>query len=157
MRKIATLVALALALGLTLAAACGPADEKPAAVQSSGKAAATGKAKPKTVPVKLVAAKTTLRRDALAEDKAYTVVKVTVTNNTSKVLEINPLYFAITGTDGSHHEADALGVDTRQLDTAKIQPHEKITGTIVAEGKFTPKTVTFTKDGFGTSYSATVS
>jgi hypothetical protein len=155
MRKIAALVALTLAL--PLAAACDPADEKPAAVQSSGKAAATGKAKPKTVPVKLVAAKATLQRDALAESGPYTVVKVTVTNNTAKVMEVNPLYFAITGTDGSHHEADALGVDKRQLDTAKVQPHEKITGTIVAEGKFTPKTVTFTKDGFGTSYSATVS
>lgn len=154
MRKIAALVALTAGLALT---ACQAPDEKPAAVQSSGKAAATGKAKPKTVPVKIVAARTTLHRDALAEDKAYTVVKVTVTNNTATVLEMNPLYFAITDTGGGHHEADSLGVDTRQLDTAKVQPHEKITGTIVAEGKFTPKTVTFTKDGFGTSYSATVS
>lgn len=153
MRKIAALVALALGLTLT---ACQAPDEKPAAVQSSGKAAAKA-AKPKTVPVKIVAVKTTLHRDALADDKPYTVVKVTVTNNTSKVLDMNPLYFAITGTDGSHHEADSLGVDTRQISTAKIQPHEKITGTIVAEGHFTPKTVTFTKDGFGTSYSATVS
>jgi hypothetical protein len=110
----------------------------------------------KTFPIKLAASRVAFKPGPLATGSNYTSVKVTITNNTGKVLEINPLFFAITATDGTKHEADALGSDPRQIDMGKLSPGEKATGVITAEGKFTPKTVTFTQNGFGEQVRAQV-
>lgn len=150
-KLLATTAAILLAL-----TACTPAD-KAAPVQPAASTGAGSKAAaPKQAPVKLAAAKTGFKAGVLAEGSDYTSVKVTVTNNTSGTLEINPLYFAVTDTGGTRHECDALGVDDRQISDTKLQPGEKATGTVTAKGRFTARTVTFTKDGFGTAYRAEV-
>lgn len=72
-------------------------------------------------------------------------------------MDVSPLYFAITETGGTRHEtADALGADDREIDSTSLQPKERARGTVTAEGTFSPETVTFTRDGFGTKYIAEV-
>ncbi|MFA1538543.1 DUF4352 domain-containing protein [Actinomadura monticuli] len=154
MKRIAV---IAFAVIILAATGCGT-DEEGAQVQPSGSGKATGSEKPnaKRIPVKLSVKKTTFHAGALAEGDNYTSVRVTVTNRTGKVLDINPLFFAITDTSGTRHEADALGADDREIDTTKLQPNEKATGTVTSSGTYTPSKVTFTKDGFGTAYVAEV-
>jgi hypothetical protein len=151
------IAAIAFAVVTLAFAGCGT-EEEGAEVQPSGSGQATGAGKPsaKHVAVKLSAKKTEFHAGALAEGDNYTSVKVTVSNQTGKVLEINPLFFAITDTGGTRHEADALGADDREIDTTKLQPGEKATGTVTSNGTYTPSKVTFTKDGFGTAYVAEV-
>ncbi|MFF7858715.1 DUF4352 domain-containing protein [Streptomyces sp. NPDC007904] len=97
-------------------------------------------------PVKITAQKTAFAKSILAGSGDYTSVSVTVTNDGDEPVNVNPLYFAITDTDGTKHTAE-LGVDEKQIDTVDLAPGENISGTITGRGDFTPKYVTYT-DGF---------
>lgn len=156
MKRIIAAIALA---ALTLVG-CQAADEKPAPVQpaDAGTAAKVPAAKKATAsPIKIQAVKTRFRPSVLHSGGSFTSVKVTITNNTKSNLEINPLYFAITDSGGTKHDSSTgLGEDDQQIATIKLAPGEKATGSICAEGKFTPKTVSFTKDGFGDEARAAV-
>ncbi|MEU3750573.1 MULTISPECIES: DUF4352 domain-containing protein [Streptomyces] len=99
-------------------------------------------------PVKVTAKTTTFKPSVLHDGGAFTSVKVTVTNNSDEKIDINPLYFAITDTNGSKHTAE-LGMDENQMDTVDLAPGENITGVITGEGKFTPAYVTYTEGLFG--------
>ncbi|MEV5011070.1 hypothetical protein [Streptomyces sp. NPDC055692] len=73
------------------------------------KAEASSKPKPKpapTAPVKITAKKTAFSRSILADGSDYTSVLVTVTNNSGKEIDVNPLYFTITDTNGTKHSAE---------------------------------------------------
>ncbi|MGW8365090.1 DUF4352 domain-containing protein [Streptomyces wedmorensis] len=99
-------------------------------------------------PVKVTAVKTTFKPGVLHDGGAFTSVKVTIANNGDEKIDINPLYFTITDTNGSKHTAE-LGEDEDQMDTVDLAPGENITGVITGEGKFTPAYVTYTEGLFG--------
>lgn len=131
----------------------------PAPAEKTGAQPAVEPAKPKPAPaspVKVTAKKTAFSKSILAEGSDYTSVKVTIANNSSKDIDVNPLYFAITDTDGSKHTAE-LAVDENQIDTVQLAPGEKITGTVTGKGDFTPKYVTFSEGLFGDGIRADVS
>lgn len=124
-----------------------PAAASAAASSAPAKAPepAPSSAKPeKKAAVAVTATKATFKPSVLAQGD-YTSVSVTVTNNSGKEISVNPLYFAITDTNGTKHVAE-LAVDENQIDTVKLAPGENITGIITGKGDFTAKTVTY-QDG----------
>ena len=149
MRKIAiTLAALAV-----LTAGC-ELETDPVAVQSAdpGKSAekSGGAAKSKkTFPIKLTAKRAHAKKSILSDGGALSCVKVTVTNQTKKQLEVNPLYFSITDTGNTKHDTStALGDYEEQIATTELAPGEKATGLVCAKGKFQPKIVAMTNPLF---------
>lgn len=94
-------------------------------------------------PVKITAKKTAFTPSILADGKNYTSVKVTVTNNSDDKINVNPLYFEITDSNGTKHSAE-LAVDEHQIDTVDLAPGENVSGTITGKGKFTATYVTYT-------------
>ncbi|MEU5251106.1 DUF4352 domain-containing protein [Streptomyces longwoodensis] len=106
--------------------------------------------------VTLKARKTSFSKSILASDAAYTSVLVTLTNNGDEPLDVNPLFFSITDTDGTKHTHE-LAVDEQQIDTVTLAPGENISGTVTGKATFTPKYVTFTNGFLGDSYRANVS
>lgn len=107
-------------------------------------------------PVKVTAEEATFVPGVLHDGGEYTSVTVTVVNNSDEDININPLYFAITDTDGTKHTSE-LGVDKGQMDTVDLAPGENITGTVTGKGDFTPKYVTYTDGLFGEGVRANVS
>ncbi|CAL9499717.1 hypothetical protein SUDANB6_03419 [Streptomyces sp. enrichment culture] len=99
-------------------------------------------------PVEVTARKTAFAKTILADGTDYTSVLVTVTNNGGEQVDVNPLYFTITDTDGTKHTAE-LAVDENQIDTVKLASGENVSGTVTGKGTFTPKYVTFTDGLFG--------
>ncbi|NKZ05003.1 DUF4352 domain-containing protein [Actinomadura latina] len=148
MRKITIgLVAVAV-----LTAGCN-LEQDPVAVQSSGPGKSAGKssggAKSKTFPIKLTAKRAHASKSVLSDGGALSCVKVTVTNQTKKQLEINPLYFSITDTKNTKHDStSALGEYEGQIDTTELAPGEKATGLVCAKGNFRPKVVAMTNPLF---------
>ncbi|MFJ3699532.1 DUF4352 domain-containing protein [Streptomyces sp. NPDC090052] len=130
-------------------AAKAKADDKPAAKKD------TSKSKPAAGPIVLTASSTTFRPSVLADGSAYTSVLVTIKNNGDKALDVNPLYFTITSADGTKSTSE-LGEDEKQIDTMKLSPGEKATGTVTAKGAFTAKYVTFTEGLIGDDVRAPV-
>lgn len=110
----------------------------------------------KKAAVAVVAKKTAFKKSILAQGDGCTSVVVTVTNNSSKPVNVNPLYFAITDTNGTKHPAE-LGVDENQIGTVELAPGENITGAVTGKGGFTAKTVTYTDGLIGDSVRANVS
>jgi hypothetical protein len=162
MHKLTAIVAILAGLLLT---GCVPEDPTPVqpAEAGGGKTSAGGgktsgkaSAKAKTVPVKIKAKRTAFRPGPLNTGGAFTCVKATVTNQTSKNLQINPFFFELTDTSGTKRKG-AVGEAEGEFDTMTLAPKEKATGTVCAEGKFTPATITFTRDALGTNYRAQVS
>jgi hypothetical protein len=117
-----------------------PADDKPA-VEEDAAVEETEEAPPEA-PVKITAAKTAFAKSILAEGSNYTSVKVTVTNNGDETIDVNPLYFTITDTNGTKHTAE-LAADENQIDTVKLAPGENVSGSITGKGKFTAEYVTY--------------
>ncbi|MEJ8646013.1 DUF4352 domain-containing protein [Streptomyces sp. MS1.HAVA.3] len=109
----------------------------------------------KQAAVAVTAKKTAFKASILAQGD-YTSVSVTVTNNSGKTISVNPLYFAITDTNGTKHGAE-LAVDENQIDTVDLAPGENVTGVISGKGAFTAKTVTYTDGLIGDSVRADVS
>ncbi|MFF9844628.1 DUF4352 domain-containing protein [Streptomyces sp. NPDC013740] len=100
-------------------------------------------------PVTVTAKKAAFAPSVLHDGGAYTSVTVTITNvSADKPISTNPLYFTITDTDGTKHQAE-LGQDENQMDLMKLAAGEKATGVITAKGKFTPAYVTYTDGLFG--------
>jgi hypothetical protein len=128
--------------GGTVAAASSPADDKPAE-EATQKAAEQPSKKAPEPAVKIAAKKARFAGSILAEGSNYTSVLITVTNNSDETVDVNPLYFSITGTDGTKRTAE-LAVDENQIDTVDLAPGENISGTVTGKGKFTPKYVTYT-------------
>lgn len=150
--------AITLLVGVVMATtACEVPAEEPTPVQGAAEGGESGKAKPKAedVPVRVSAKPAKFRPGPLNSGGAYTCVRATVTNRTDKSLEINPFYFELTDT-GDRKRAAAVGEAEGEFELMKLAPGEKASGVVCAEGDFTPKTVTFTKDGFGTAYRAAV-
>ncbi|MFI6289310.1 DUF4352 domain-containing protein [Streptomyces sp. NPDC051018] len=138
------------------APAAPPAQKAPAAEQAPAKAA---EPKPQAAPepdVKVTAVKTAFRPSILHDGGEYTSVKVTVRNGSGKKIDINPLYFTITDTDGTKHTAE-LGIDEGQIDTLDLAPGENVSGVVTGKGRFTPKYVTYTDGLFGEDVRANVS
>jgi hypothetical protein len=107
-------------------------------------------------PVKVTAKKTDFAKSVLADSSDYTSVKVTVTNDSDETISVNPLYFAITDTDGTKH-AHELAADENQLDTVKLAPGENTSGVVTGKGTFEPKYVTYTDGLFSDPLRADVS
>ncbi|MGW6459339.1 DUF4352 domain-containing protein [Streptomyces sp. NPDC055078] len=134
-----------------------PTAEAPAQPSKAPKAAEPEKkkAEPKKqaapeAEVKVTAAKARFTPGILHDGGEYTSVKVTVTNNSTKKIDINPLYFTITDTSGTKHSAE-LAVDENQIDTMDLAPGENTTGIITGKGSFTPKYVTYVDGLIGDS------
>ncbi|MFD9256913.1 DUF4352 domain-containing protein [Streptomyces sp. NPDC059538] len=136
------------------------ATKEPAAPAASSAPAKAPDAKPaepeKKAAVAVVAKKAEFKKTVLAQGDGYTSVAVTVTNNSSKPINVNPLYFAITDTNGTKHNAE-LGVDKDQIGTVELAPGENVTGAITGKGSWTPKSVTYTDGLIGDSVRADVS
>lgn len=160
MRTITTVAALTAATVTGLAAtACDPAAEKPTAVQSSepAKGTAAKKKAAKPVPIKLVAKRAHAAKSVLSSGGSLSCVKVTVTNQTKKNVEVNPLYFSLTDTGGTKHDtSQALGEYEGQIDTTTLAPHEKATGLVCGKGRFTPRVVAMTNPLFSEAARAQV-
>lgn len=144
---------VALAAAVFFAAGCTPADQ-PVAVQSPG----AGSASAKPVPIRLEAKRAVAKRSVISSGGALSCAKVTVTNQSKKNVEINPLYFSLTDTTGAKHSTDdALGEAEGQIDTTTLAPGEHVTGLVCGKGKWTPKVVTMTNPLFDTAARAVVS
>lgn len=50
-------------------------------------------------------------------------------------MEVNPLYFAITDTNGTRHTF-VLAADENQSDTVDLAPGENVSGTVTVKGPF---------------------
>src|SRR5690606_26942940 len=150
------IAAITLLVGVVMATtACEVPAEEPTPVQGAAEGGESGKAKAEDVPVRVSAKPAKFRPGPLNSGGAYTCVRATVTNRTDKNLEVNPFYFELTDT-GDRKRAAAVGEAEGEFELMKLAPGEKASGGVCAEGDFTPKTVTFTKDGFGTAYRAAV-
>ncbi|MCX4628515.1 DUF4352 domain-containing protein [Streptomyces sp. NBC_01443] len=110
----------------------------------------------KKAAVDVVAKKAEFKKSIIAQGDAYTSVSVTITNNSSKPIDVNPLYFAITDTNGTKHMAE-LAADEDQIATVQLAPGENVTGAITGKGAFTAKTVTYTDGLIGKAIRADVS
>lgn len=154
MRTIITILAMA---GALLTGACAvPAEPTP--VQPAEKGAAEGKSKKAKAPIGLAAKRTKARPTMLADGGPMSCVRVTVTNRSKKVVEVNPLYFSLTGTDGVKRDtAMTLGSYEGQVPTTSLAPGEKAKGVVCASGKFKPKTISMTNELFSTAARAEVS
>jgi len=150
------IVLLALGVCALLTAGCVP--EEPTPVQPAEQNAgdkATKKAKP---PIGLKAKRATARHSVLSDGSPLSCVKVVVTNNSKKVVPVNPLYFALTDTGGIKHDAaSAMGAYEQEIAALDLQPREKATGLVCARGSFRPKTVSMTNEMFSTAARAQVS
>ena len=152
MKKLLILAAVLFGLALT---GCVPAEPTP--VQPAEKGAAGGKGKSTTKakpPIKLTAKRIAYQAAEFATGGPYSCVKATVTNQTQGNLEINPFFFAITGTDGEKRQA-AVGAARNEFDSLTLAPGEKASGTVCAETKTPAKTLTFT-DGLAEAARAQV-
>ncbi|CAM5473439.1 DUF4352 domain-containing protein [Streptomyces aurantiogriseus] len=107
-------------------------------------------------PVAVTAKKTSFAKSILADGGDYTSVLVTITNNGDEQIDVNPLYFTITDTDGTKHTAE-LAVDENQIDTVTLARGENVSGTVTGKGTFTPKYVTYTDGLLGDSVRTEVS
>ncbi|MEV4003147.1 DUF4352 domain-containing protein [Actinomadura sp. NPDC049753] len=136
-------------------------EEDPVAVQSADPGKSAGKSgaasKGKAFPIKLTAKRARASKSVLSDGGALSCVKVTVTNQTKKQLEVNPLYFSITDTKNTKHDSSsALGEYEGQIDTTELAPGEKATGLICAKGNFRPKIVAMTNPLFSEAARAQV-
>lgn len=136
-------------------------DQDPVTVQSAGPGKSAGKsggaAGKKTFPIKLTARRAHASKSVLSDGGALSCVKVTVTNQTKKHVEINPLYFSITDTHNTKHDSgSALGDYEGQIDTTSLAPGEKATGLVCARGSFRPKVVAMTNPLFSEAARAQV-
>jgi hypothetical protein len=158
MRKLAlTAVAVVLAVGCTV-----PTEAEPPAVQGGAEEAPSTASKrapkKKTVPIKLQAKRAKANRSILSDGGALSCARVTVTNQTSKQLEVNPLYFSITDSTGLKHDtSSALAAYEGQIGTTELAPKERATGLVCAKGRFTPKVVAMTNPLFSETARAAVS
>ncbi|MFF9978339.1 DUF4352 domain-containing protein [Streptomyces erythrochromogenes] len=137
------------------------AEKKPTPPPASAPAKAAEPAASSAVPEKkaavaVAAKKASFKKTLLAQGDAYTSVSVTVTNNSSKPINVNPLYFAITDTNGTKHTSE-LGVDEDQIATVELAPGENVTGAVTGKGSWTAKSVTYTDGLIGKSVRADVS
>lgn len=159
MKKITAIIALALGT-LLFGAACEVPAEEPTPVQggeSSSKAEGGETKKAAKPPIGLKARATTAQPSALSSGGDLTCVKVVVTNNSKKVVNVNPLYFAITGTDGTKHDAStALGEYEGEIATMQIAPGENAKGKVCVKGKFKPAQVSMTNELLSTAARAKV-
>lgn len=156
MRKIT----ISLGVVAMLTAGCNLGQD-PITVQSAGPGKSAGKsddaAGKKTFPIKLTARRAHASKSVLSDGGALSCVKVTVTNQTKKQLEVNPLYFSITDThDTKHDSSSALGEYEGQIDTTSLAPGEKATGLVCAKGSFRPKVVAMTNPLFSEAARAQV-
>ncbi|MFJ9934478.1 DUF4352 domain-containing protein [Streptomyces virginiae] len=157
------IVGLFVFLGI-LGALVSSSDEKTAKPPAAASSAPAKQSEPqpssavpeKKATVEVAAKKTDFNPSILAQGDGYTSVSVTVTNNSSKPIDVNPLYFAITDTNGTKHTAE-LGVDEGQIATVELAPGENVTGTITGKGKFTAKSVTYTDGLIGKAVRVDVS
>jgi uncharacterized protein DUF4352 len=144
-----TTITALLAGALLALSACTLPSEEPTAVQpaevESGSPAESKKAAP---PIKLTAKKIAYQKDEYpVSDGPFTCARVVVTNNSQKNVEVNPYYFAVTGTDGEKRNAES-GVAKGEFDSLTLAPGEKASGTVCTETSSPPKTVTFTNELF---------
>lgn len=155
----AGIIGLFIAIGIISAIASsngsGPAAAKTSAPAAS-KAAEKDTAVEEKPAVAVTAKKTAFAKTILADGSNYTSVLVTIVNNSSDTISVNPLYITITDTTGAKHTAE-LGVDENQIDTVKLAPGENVAGVVTGEGKFTAKYVTYTDGLIGESVRANVS
>ncbi|GAA2411365.1 hypothetical protein GCM10010420_45360 [Streptomyces glaucosporus] len=106
-------------------------------------------------PIAVSAEATDFQPTILAQGEDYTSVLVTVVNNSAEKVSVNPLYFQVTGSDGTKRTVE-LGVDERQIDTVELAEGEKATGTVTVKGSMAPKAVTFRNGFIGDSVRADV-
>lgn len=140
MRTIITVTALA---ALTLTGCNTSTDPTPVQAASPNK---TGAAK-KATPIKLAAKRAKAAKSILSDGSALSCVRVTVTNQSKKNLEVNPLYFSITDTKGTKHDvSEALADYEGQIGTTTLAPGENAKGMVCAKGKFTPKILAMTNE-----------
>lgn len=83
-------------------------------------------------------------------DSNTTTLKVSVTNHSTSVLDVNPFNFNVVDDDGQVHPSYVTGSDT-ELAAMSLLPGHTTTGKLTFRGVFTPKTITFEEDGFNES------
>jgi hypothetical protein len=141
--RTAAIIAAALTT-LTVAGCNTSTDPTPVQAASPNKA---GAAKKKATPIKLAAKRASAAKSILSDGGALSCVRVTVTNRSKKNLEVNPLYFSITDTNGTKHDvSDALADYDGQIDTTTLAPGENAKGMVCGKGKFTPKVLAMTNE-----------
>ncbi|MFD1832131.1 DUF4352 domain-containing protein [Streptomyces desertarenae] len=105
-------------------------------------------------PIRVTAQATGFRPTVLARGQ-HTSVLVTVVNNGAEKVAVNPLYFEVTGSDGTKYDVE-LAADERQIDTVELARGEKATGTVTVRGAVEPASVAFTNGPFGETVTAGV-
>ncbi|MFJ6906588.1 DUF4352 domain-containing protein [Streptomyces griseoluteus] len=158
-------VGLFVVIGIAAAVAGGgDSDEgskKPAATGSApkgdgGRKGDDAKAGTPGGPMQVTAKKAAFKKSILADGDNYTSVSVTIAATGKAEVDVNPLYCSIIDSTGSKHAAE-LAMDEDQLDTTKLAPGEKTTGSITGKGRFSPKYVSCTDGLVGDAVRADVS
>lgn len=72
----------------------------------------------------------------IVDDTVYTVLDITVENNSSDDLEVNPIYFSVILTDGTvvNDWADAIFADIDSIDAVTLSPGQRVEGQIAVVG-----------------------
>jgi Domain of unknown function (DUF4352) len=141
MTKSALLLGVLTVLALVFASAW-TSQAAPAQTQRHG---AAGVVVFKPGPVKLDAKRAQPQDSVLNTGTPLSCVRVTVTNQSGDDVNVNPLYFSITDTANTKHDAgSALAEYDGAIDTTTLAPHENAKGLVCAEGHFQPKVVAMT-------------
>lgn len=141
------LAAVSAATTILALTGCDLAAQDPVAVQPAP--SATGSATGKPVPIKLVARRATAKASIINDGTVLSCVRVTVTNQGKKQLDINPLYFSLTDTAGTKHDVgQALGFYDDEITTTTLAPGENAKGMVCGKGKWKPKVLAMTNPLF---------
>ncbi|MBB6121049.1 DUF4352 domain-containing protein [Nocardiopsis algeriensis] len=75
--------------------------------------------------------------DVLEPDSVYTVVDVTITNNSDEALDMNPLYFTVVLDDGTETNdwGASLFADMTHFETGSLAPGDSVSGQVAAVGE----------------------
>jgi len=154
--RIRTIIVVALAaVGLT---ACTYEGDEPTPVQPAESGASKGdKSATAKAPVKLTATRVKHKapEGLSVAGGPYSCVRVTVTSQSAKNVEINPWYFSVTGEDGVKRQGE-VGVADDEFDALTIAPGERAVGVVCTETDSAPKIVTFTDPLFSEAARAEV-
>lgn len=100
--------------------------------------------------LEMTASHTTFIPGILSTSGDWTSVEVEITNNTEGTIEVNPLYFYVSDTEGVKQN-HALGSDANELQLTTLHPGETANGVITVEGDIEAKYVSF--EGYTESFS----
>ncbi|MEU2944885.1 DUF4352 domain-containing protein [Nocardiopsis alba] len=92
----------------------------------------------------LDASSTDFQPSSLYVEGEFTSVRVRITNDGERSLDVNPLYFTVVDTSGEEHApGDAIAMDAREISVQTLESGQNAEGVITVEGTVEPESVVF--------------